>query len=200
MSTHLVGLTGGIATGKSSVARRLRTLGATVIDADQIAREIVEPGEPVLAAIVEHFGADVLDRDGRLDRAGMRARITADAEARKALEGLTHPAIRTRTVERIAAAVQQGAPAVFVEAALLVETGGHALYPALWVVSCDPATQLERLMARDGMDEASARRLIATQLPLAEKEAHATTVVRNDGSLEALHAQVDAAWAELTGG
>lgn len=194
---ELVGLTGGIASGKSSVGRRLAALGATVIDADQVAREIVEPGEPVLEAIVAAFGPSVLTGDGRLDRTAMRHRISADDAARQTLNDLTHPAIRQRVLERIAQAVQQGAAAVFVEAALLVETGGHAMYPHLWVVSCARDTQLARLMARDTMTHEDAERLIATQLPLEEKEKHATRVFRNDGTLAALHAEVDAAYEAL---
>lgn len=193
----LVGLTGGIASGKSAAASILRDLGMPVIDADQVARDVVAPGEPGLAAIVEAFGPGVLDAEGNLDRPAMRERITRDAEARATLNGITHPRIRQRILETLATLHAAGHPAAFVEAALLVETGGHQLYPDLWLVSCAPATQLARLMDRDGMTETAARALIATQLPLVEKERHATRVFRNDGSVEELRASVQTALSEL---
>lgn len=194
---RVVGLTGGIATGKSTVARILRDLGVPVVDADQVAREVVQPGQPALARIVEAFGPDVLDSTGQLDRATLRQRVTHDAEARRALESITHPAIRERMAERLVALAQRGEPAAVVEAALLVETGSYRQYPALIVVTCDPELQLRRLMARDATSEADARAIIAAQLPLADKEAVATHVIRNDGDVSALRRQTQDVWRDI---
>lgn len=197
---HTVGLTGGIATGKSTVAAILRARGVPVIDADAVAREVVLPGEPALARIVTRFGADVLAPDGTLDRAAMRRRIASDPEAKRALEGITHPDILGRILTRLQALAAEGQPAAVVEAALMVETGSYRAYTALVVVTCDPALQLRRVMARDGVSEAEARAFIATQLPLAEKERVATHVIRNDGTLADLEARVDEVWSRIVPG
>jgi dephospho-CoA kinase len=194
----VVGLTGGIATGKSVVARMLRMRHKVpVIDLDQVAREVVEPGQPALRAIVEHFGEGVLREDGTLDRAALRRRIAVDAEARRVLESITHPAIREVATKVLADLAQNGVPAAVVEAALLVETGSWRNYPALIVVSCDRKTQLQRLVDRDGHTEEEARTLIATQLPMADKERVATHVIRNEGDLLALEAEVDRVWGDI---
>ncbi|MCA9572114.1 MAG: dephospho-CoA kinase [Myxococcales bacterium] len=195
---RIVGLTGGIATGKSSVGRILTGLGVEVIDADRVAREVVEPGQPTLAALVQALGPEILDADGRLDRPAMREAIANDPEVKATLDRITHPAIRTAIAQRLVQLGESGAEAAVVDAALMVETGSHALYPQVIVVSCHPDTQLERLIGRDGMAPDAARRLVATQMPLAEKERYATVVVRNDGTPEELEAAVRAAWAELT--
>lgn len=194
----VVGLTGGIATGKSTVARMLAADGVPVIDADQVARDVVAPGQPALAAIVAAFGSGVVQPDGSLDRAHMRRRIIQDADARRTLESITHPAIRAAIATRLGELRSEGHPAAVVEAALLVETGSHKQYPELIVVTCDPATQLDRVMARDGVTEAEARALISTQLPLAAKEAVATHLLRNDGTTEALHGETRRVWAAIT--
>lgn len=184
---RLIGLTGGIASGKSTVGRLLAEQhGAVLIDADQVARQVVEPGQPALAALVEALGSGILTADGQLDRAAMRQRISEEPATRSTLEGITHPAIRDAMLGQVQRAFGRGAELVVVEAALLVETGSYKHYPELWVVSCSEATQLERLVGRDGMSEEAARKLIATQLPAKEKEAVATTVIRNDGSAEDL--------------
>lgn len=194
---QVIGLTGGIATGKSTVAAILTEMGVPVIDADQVAREVVEPGQPALARIVEAFGPEVLDGAGRLDRAAMRRRISHDPQARQALEAITHPAIREAIGQRLVELAQSGAPAAVVEAALLVETGSYRLYPKLIVVTCPPELQLARLLARDSTHEADARALIAAQLPLADKEAVATHVIRNEGDLEELRRHVRDVWAQI---
>ncbi len=191
--SRLVGLTGGIATGKSTVARMFEDRGARVIDADQAAREVVRPGTPGLKAIVAAFGPSVLDGEV-LDRAAMRERITRDPEAKRTLEAITHPAIREWVADRVSEHVAKGAPVVIVEAALLVETGGYRMYPTLIVVSCSPQLQVERVMARDGVSAAAARGLIATQLPMANKEAVANHVIQNEGDLAALEARVQSVW------
>lgn len=197
-SPLVFGLTGGIGTGKSTVARRLREHHhIPVIDADEAARAVVAPGSDGLAAVVDAFGPEVLTPDGALDRPAMRRRVMGDAEARKRLEAITHPRIAAWVMARVGEALQSGHDLVGVEAALMVETGSHRNYGALLVVSCDPATQLARVQARDGVTEAEARRVLEAQLPLAQKEAVADHVIRNDGSLAALHAAVDA-WVDAT--
>lgn len=194
------GLTGGIGTGKSTVARMLRKQhGIPVVDADQVARDVVAPGSDGLAEVVQAFGPDVLQDDGTLDRAAMRARIMADTDARRTLEAITHPRIFQGVRDALAALAADGVPLAGVEAALMVETGSWQLYDALVVVSCTPATQLDRVTARDGIDRAAAQRILDAQLPLADKEQVATYVVRNDGSLAALEAEVDRVAAALQG-
>lgn len=192
-----VGLTGGIACGKSAVARMLRARGVPVIDADQVSRRVVAPGEPALEAIAERFGAGVLQADGSLDRAALGAIVFADPAARRALEAITHPAIRARVARWLQDRAAAGEAAAVVEAALLVEGGGYRLYPELIVVTCDPATQLARLQARDGFDAAAARQRLEAQLPAAEKARHATEHIVNDGSLADLEQAVEAAWGRI---
>jgi dephospho-CoA kinase len=177
-----VGLTGGIATGKSTVAEMLRGHGCPVLDADVIARQVVEPGTPVLAEIAKLFGAHVLQRDGSLDRKALGAQVMGNPSARKQLEGLTHPAIFAGLLQGLTTLRQAGERLAFVEAALMVESGSYRNYGELWVVTCSPAVQRQRLMARNGFDESTAKRWIASQLPLAEKEAMADQVLRNDAS------------------
>jgi dephospho-CoA kinase len=189
--TTLFGLTGGIGTGKYTVAHLLRTRhGLPVVDADVVAREVVAPGTPALQAIIETFGPGCLQADGSLDRAAMRQRISHDPDARRALEQITHPAIGAEVMQRVALAVASGAALVGVEAALMVETGTWRRYERVVVVTCTPATQLRRVMERDGVTEEAARAIIATQLPLAEKERVAHHLVVNEGSLEDLEAAV----------
>jgi dephospho-CoA kinase len=195
---RVIGLTGGVATGKSTVARLLRERGVPVVDADAAARAVLEPGQPALADVVRAFGPSVLGADGRLDRPAMRARIIADPATRRTLEAITHPAIAARVRAELASLAADGHALAFVEAALMVETGSYRLYDAVWVVTCAPATQLARLMTRDGADEAGARGLIAAQLPLAAKEAVAEVLLRNDGSEADLTVAVERALAGVT--
>jgi dephospho-CoA kinase len=178
----LAGLTGGIATGKSTVSAMFTHLGGRVTDADQLARDVVTPGQPAHAAVVAEFGADVLQPDGYVDRKRLGAIVFADAEKRKRLEAITHPAIRTRW-DRILRVYEEEAYAgvVFWDAALLYETGGARLMEKMVVVFADPATQLARLVARDGCTEAEARARIASQMPVAEKAKLADYVVDNSG-------------------
>lgn len=195
----VVGLTGGIATGKSTVGRLLADRGVPVIDADQVARDVVRPGAPALKRIVETFGPEVLDADGHLDRAAMRRRIARDPEARRALEGITHPAIRQAIALSLMELASVGHSAAVVEAALMVETGTYRMYPELIVVTCSPERQLQRLVARDGQPEDEARALISAQLPMADKERVATHVIRNDGTLDDLRIRTAEVWAAITG-
>ncbi|MCO4748255.1 MAG: dephospho-CoA kinase [Proteobacteria bacterium] len=188
---RVIGLTGGIACGKSSVAAMLfENFHVELIDADELARQVVEPGEPALQAIVEHFSSDVLYPDGSLDRRELRRRIVTSDEDRAALNAITHPAIAQAMQDEIAKFAAQGATDVFIEAALMVETGSYKLYPELVVVSCTPATQIVRIMVRDRVNEEQAKGILATQLDMAEKEAVATRIIRNDKGMDALKRMV----------
>jgi len=197
---RVIGLTGGIASGKSTVAAILRELGAPVVDADQIARRVVEPGTPALAEIAERFGPDVLDPSGRLDRARMAERVFSDPEARAALGAITHPRIAAASGEELARLAEAGHRAAIYEAALLVENRIHERLGGLIVVAVPEDVQLARLMARDRLDEPAARARLAAQLPLADKVAVADWVVDNAGSLAQTRGQVESIWREIERG
>lgn len=192
----LIGLTGGIGSGKSVVARMLASLGAAVVDADAIAREVVEPGEPALARLVEAFGPDVLNPDGTLDRRALGRRVFQDEGARKTLEGIVHPAIRTRTWERIGALMATGRhPAVVWDVPLLFEVGAGNLVDQVWVVTAPRPVRLERLRQRDpDLSREELERRMAAQMPLEEKVARADVVIDNGGDLATTRRQVEAAW------
>lgn len=192
-----IGLTGGIACGKSSVAALLRARGVPVIDADQVSREVVAPPSPALDEIAARFGPEVLSPDGALNRKALGARIVGDAEARRALEQILHPRIRAAIDVGLARLAREGHPVAAVEAALMVETGSYRLYDALLVVAASPEVQTARLMAREGLDEAAARAWLGAQLPVADKVALADAVVWNDDGPDALAGSLDAAWARL---
>jgi dephospho-CoA kinase len=194
----LVGLTGGIASGKSTVSRQLAELGCHLIDADRLARAVVAPGEPALQAIVEAFGAEMLRPDGTLDRARLGALVFADPEKRKRLEAITHPAIQARRQAALAELAAQGYDGLVVQdAALLIEVGGAAYVDRLVVVYAAPAVQRERLMRRDHLDAEEAERRLASQMPLAEKVRLADYVIDNSDSPEETAAQVRAVHAAL---
>lgn len=194
---RVIGLTGGIASGKSTAARTLAELGARVVDADEIAREVVAPGQPALAEIVRTFGREVLLPDGTLDRKRLGAIIFTDAEKRRALNAITHPRIAIETQARLARLRQEDVPVAIYEAALLVENRVHEGLDGLLVVVCDEATQLERLIARDGYSEAEARARIASQAPVAEKLKAATWVVDTSGPLADTKKQLARVWEEI---
>jgi dephospho-CoA kinase len=188
-----IGLTGGIGSGKSTVAGLLAARGAVVVDADRIAREVVEPGTPGLAAVVETFGAGVLAADGSLDRPALAAIVFTDAEARARLDAIVHPLVRDRSVELIA-----GAPsdAVLVnDVPLLVETGQAGTYDLVLVVEADLATRLTRLVER-GLAEEDARARIASQATDEQRRAVADVVLDNSGTREQLAEQVARFWEE----
>ena len=192
MSNYIVGLTGGIASGKSEVTRRFEALGITVADADVAAREVVMPGSPALAQIAARFGAHMLLADGALDRARLRAHVFADAGERKALEAITHPAIRMRLREVCQAATS---PYAIAAIPLLAEGGGRAAYPWLRrivVVDAPEALRHARLMRRDGIDDALATRMIQAQASHEQRLALADDVISNDGQPEHLQPQVEA--------
>ncbi|MFT3669309.1 MAG: dephospho-CoA kinase [Pseudoxanthomonas sp.] len=192
MSHYFIGLTGGIASGKSALEKAFAARGITVADADLLARAVVEPGEPALAAVVAHFGASVLQADGRLDRAALRVRIFNDDEARRALEAILHPAIRARLQ---AICVAAPSPYAIAMVPLLAEGGGRAAYPWLHrilVVDAPADVQRARLMQRDGIDAALAERMMAAQATRAERLAIADDIVVNDGDLDHLVRAADA--------
>ena len=199
MSDFIVGLTGGVASGKSEVTRRFQALGVEVVDADVAAREVVEPGQPARARIAERFGAGMLLPDGRLDRRQLRERVFADAQARRDLEAITHPAIRARVK-----AQAQAAPGPYAVVAVpLLAEAGRAAYPwmaRVLVVDAPESLQHDRLMRRDGVDEALAARMIAAQASRTVRLAIADDVILNDGdpahldtAVAALHARYLAA-------
>ena len=188
-SPYIVAVTGGIASGKSAVTARFEQLGVPVIDADLIARELVEPGDVALAEIVQRFGAGVLDAEGRLDRRQLRQHIFSDAGARGDLEAILHPRIRERMRERALAAA---APYVVLAIPLLTAGSRYPFIDRVLVVDVPEAVQIERLTRRDGVDEASARAALAAQIGRTERRALADDVVDNSGSLASLAAAVDA--------
>ncbi|MEV1330013.1 dephospho-CoA kinase [Micromonospora costi] len=188
----MVGLTGGIGSGKSAVAARLAERGAVLIDADRVAREVVAPGTPGLAEIVEAFSPRVLAADGSLDRAALGAIVFTDEAARRRLEAITHPRVRARTAELAAAAAPDAI--VVNDVPLLVEAGLGPAYHLVVVVETALPVRLERLARDRGMDRAEAERRIAAQADDARRRAAADVLLTNDGSLAELHAAVDALW------
>jgi dephospho-CoA kinase len=182
-----VGLTGGVASGKSTVAKLFADLGAGIVDTDEIARELVRPGNPALAAIVELFGRDVLAQDGTLDRRRLRAIVFGDAARRLELEAILHPPIRAEALARAAAST---APYVMIVVPLLFESGFDRLVDRTLVVDCSEAEQMGRLTARDGIGEPEARAMLAAQMPRSERRAAADDSIDNSGPLESTSAEV----------
>jgi dephospho-CoA kinase len=177
----LIALTGGIASGKTAVADLFAKLGVPVLDTDQIARDVVAPGSPVLGQLVAEFGAEILDAQGRLDRARMRERVFSDPQQRLKLEAITHPAIREELARRSAAA---GGDYQIHVIPLLVETGRAEVYDRVLVVDCPAEAQIARLMARDGTSRDQAEEILAVQAGRADRLAVAHDVIENTGTLE----------------
>jgi dephospho-CoA kinase len=195
-----IGLTGGIASGKSTVARLFADRGVPVIDLDLLAREVVQPGEPGLADLVAAFGEGILDDRGELDRTGLRTRVFSDAAARRRLEALLHPRILEATV---CASETAGGPYQVIVAPLLVEFGLAGWVDRVLVVDCPTETQIARLLARDAGDEALARAILATQATREQRLSAAHDVIVNDGPAEQLSEAVgtlDAAYREIAAG
>jgi len=195
-STVLVGLTGGIAFGKSTVADLLAAHGAVVIDADLLAREVVEPGSPGLVAVVERFGTGVLRADRSLDRPALGRLVFADTDARRDLERIIHPAVRERAAELVASA--EPGSVVVQMIPLLVETGQQDAFGLVVVVDVDPGVQLARVRVRDGLSEAEALARIGAQASREARLAAADVVITNNGGLGELREQVDKLWREFT--
>lgn len=189
---RVYGLTGGIASGKSTAARLLRERGAITIDADQIARDVVALGSPGLQAVVDAFGESVLHPDGTLHREALGAVVFASEAERTKLNQILHPLIAQESAVRIGEAFQLDGNPIFYEAALLVENDGYQHFAGLVVVACDRNIQIDRIMQRDELTRTQAEQRLAAQLPLADKVAAADHVVWNNGSLADLTAAVDA--------
>ena len=197
---RVVGLTGGIASGKSSVAKTLTELGAQIVDADQVAREVVEPGQPAHDDIVAAFGKEILLPDGGIDRKKLGGIVFADSEKRKILNQITHPRIAARTQEKLMALGAAGAKVAIYEAALLVENGVHRGLGGLIVVYCNEEEQIARIMRRDGFSREEALHRVRAQAPLSDKLAVATWVIDTNGPIEETRKHVERVWAEIQNG
>ena len=196
---RLIGLTGGIATGKSTVAGMLARRGAAIIDADELARDVVEPGQPALDAIVRRFGADVLQPDGTLDRAGLGGLVFSDEAARRDLERITHPRIAELMQQRIAESFAHDAPAVIADIPLLFENRRQDMFEGVLLVWAPRSVQLKRMQERDSLDEAAAESRLAAQMNIDDKRALAGWIIDNSGALSATQRQTDAWWDEEIG-
>lgn len=194
---NIIGLTGGIASGKSFVADILKEMGAAVIDADQLAREVVEPGTGPYRAIVEFFGEKILQPDGTLDRKALGGIVFADQAARKRLEQMTHPAIIRLAAERLDEERAKGAKVVFYMVPLLLEAGLTSSVDEVWIVYVDERTQIERLMNRDKIGRDEALRKISAQMPMDEKVKFGKVIIDNRGTPEETRMRVEELWREL---
>ena len=185
----VVGITGGIGSGKTAVTDHLETLGIIVVDADKAARVVVEPGTPALAEIAAHFGSDILLDDGALNRAALRELVFNDSSQRKILEGITHPRIREEIALQLSTAAS---PYVVLSSPLLLESGQNSFADYVVVVDVPEAVQIERTMCRDDNSESLVKQIMAAQLDRQTRLSRADEAISNDGSLEALHAEVEA--------
>jgi dephospho-CoA kinase len=192
-----VALTGNIAAGKSAVADLFRRWGATVIDADEIVREVQAPGGPVLREIVARFGASVVRADGSLDRPALRQRVMADPDALAALNRIVHPAVHTRRAELVAAARSRGDRLVVSDIPLLFEAAEPSEFDMIVLVDAPEVVRLARLMEHRGLDREEARRMIEAQMPSREKRARSDYVIENDGDPAALERAAKAVWRAL---
>lgn len=193
----IIGLTGGIACGKSTVSTELRALGAAIVDADALAHELSQPHRPIYNAYVERFGREIVTVDGTLDRAAIARRVFADTALRAEVEAIAHPIIRRAAEERLRAARDENKRAAVLDVPLLFEAGWDALADETWVVALPREEQLARLLARDkAMDAGEARARIAAQMPLAEKCARADVVIDNSGTVEEIREYIGKLWKE----
>ena len=197
-TSNLVGLTGGIACGKSTVSSMLAERGAIIVDADRVSRAAVEPDSPGLAAVIEAFGRRFLTSEGQLDRAALGQLVFSDSQARARLNGILHPRMAVMTAERIAAALAAKPPLIVYDAALLIEMGQAERFRPLVVVHVSEAVQLARLRARDGLTEVDAQARIAAQMPMAKKIEVADHLIDNGGTRAQTDAQVAELFARLT--
>ena len=200
MRTRLIGLTGGIGSGKSTVAAILRELGAEVLEADRIARQVVEPGQPAFAEIVAEFGSGVVGADGKLDRKRLAERVFADDDALATINRITHPRIGTETGRLLADASAREVPLVVYEVPLLVENGLQEGMDAIIVVDVPPELQISRALARGGITEEEIRQRMAAQTDRAGRAAVADYTIDNSRSLAETRLQTEAAWADLVAG
>ena len=193
----VAGLTGGICSGKSTVTAMVRGLGATVIDADQVAHELVEPDQPLFEAVASAFGREVVGTDGRIDRGRLGAIVFADPKVRRRLEELLHPAIIQECERRIRQAQLSGAAVCLVDAALLIESGWHTRCDVVILVEASEAVRLDRLIRSRGLSRDDAMLRIRSQMPQQEKRRHAQYIIENDGPLQETARQVQAVWEQL---
>ena len=193
----IIGLTGGIACGKSTVSTELRTLGAAIVDADALAHELSQPHQPIYNAYVERFGREIVTADGMLDRVAIARRVFADPAVRAEVDAIAHPLIRMAAEERLRAARDENKRAAVLDVPLLFEAGWDALADETWVVALPREEQLARLLARDkAMDAGEARARIAAQMPLAEKCARADVIIDNSGTKEEIREYIGKLWKE----
>ncbi len=194
----ILGVTGNIAAGKSTVVKELAQRGAVVVDADQLAREVVMAGTKTLKQLVDAFGSEILRADGQLDRDRLGQMVFADTKVRATLNALIHPEIAKKSVENLQQLKERGdAPLIVYEAPLLFEVGAENRVDKVLIVTIEPQEQLKRLMARNHLDETAARQRIAAQMPQAEKVKRADFVVDNSGSREKIRDQIDLLWPRL---
>lgn len=194
MSRFILGVTGNIATGKSTVVKMLVEKGAHHIDSDAVYHQLIAPGQPLLSKLASHFGEEILAVDGSLDRKALGEIVFSNAEKLRQLDALTHPAVIAE-VDRRAFAIEDGI--VVLDAVKLIESGHHEVCDAVWLVTAPEDVQVQRLMARNNLDEDEARKRVAAQPPLTPKRDVADLEIINDGSLEHLRRQVDAAWQTI---
>jgi len=190
----VIGLTGGIASGKSTVAKKLKQLGAVIVDADLIAREVVKKEEKVWHKVVEYFGQDILLPSGEIDRGALAKIIFNDDEARCNLNKITHPEILKRAEEQINYWRNMGKSPIIFDVPLLIETGAYNMVDKIWVAYCPKTTQIQRLMERNGLSQEEARSRVESQMPLEEKLRFADEVINTEGSIEETEAQVEELW------
>lgn len=198
-SMHIIGLTGGIASGKSTVSAMLAQLGAYIVDADQIAHEIVEPGQPAWQEIVTHFSKNILLPDGRIDRKSLGELIFNNISERTWLEKITHYRVRERTEQMLVEAQQQGCTVAVLDVPLLLEVGWQDMADEIWVVYVDEATQLSRLISRSNLLPEQAAARIKAQMSLTEKINYADVIIDNNKDVENTRLQVIAAWEKIIG-
>ena len=194
---RVIGLTGGIASGKSLVSQQLIELGAVVIDADKLGHETYRKGTETYRAVVEAFGPDVVGPDGEIDRRALGAKVFGDPEARRRLEEIVWPAIRRLAAERLAGLREQSMPVVVLDAAVLIEANWLDLVDEVWLVEASPETVRQRLNARNGLTPEQADARIGAQLANEQRRPYAQVVIENDGSLDELRSAVDEAWNKL---
>ena len=197
---RVIGLTGGIASGKSLVSERLAERGAAVIDADKVGHESYRSGTGTFDAVVEAFGKEVVGADGEIDRKALGGKVFGDPEARRRLEAIVWPAIRTLIGAELDRLRAQGERVAVVEAAVLIEADWVPLVDEVWLVTAQRETAIARLAERNGMSEEQAQARIDAQLSNEERRAHADIVIENDGTLEELDRAIEGAWAKLVNG
>ena len=192
-----VGLTGNIASGKSTVVEVWRGLGARIVDADELARRAVEPGSPALREIVDRWGSGMLTPEGALDRAAMRELVFADKAARAALEGIVHPLVAELREQEFAAATREGVPVVVADIPLLFEVGREGEFDLVVLVEAPERIRRDRIFRNRGIDPAEADRMIAAQMPSSAKRPRSNFVIDNDGSMEQLRQRAGEVWKEI---